>query len=113
MRYLLPVLALVLCFTSCKKFKQKRACYLCTRVDSVKSNIPVLEKPAYYTAQTELCDLTEDQKDVQMKIRSTIDTTYNSGDTLVVHTVRFTCEFDFEQDNSFASKWDLQLKPKH
>lgn len=111
MRYLLPIIALILCFAACKKSRPKRNCYLCTRTDSVKSNIPKLERPAYNIVVSELCDITEDQKNVEMKIRSKADTTYNSNDTLVVHTVRFECEFDFEQQNT-GTPWDFQLRPK-
>jgi|GEM_PF-3298857 len=110
MRYLLPIIALLLFFTSCKKKRQKRNCYLCTQTDSIKSNIPKLEKPVY-SGITELCDITEDQKNVQVKIRTKSDTTYNSNDTVVVHTTKFECEFDFEQQNT-GTPWEFQLRPK-
>ncbi|MCW3122699.1 MAG: hypothetical protein JWQ38_2191 [Flavipsychrobacter sp.] len=95
MRYILPILALSICFTACEKKQPSRACYYCVRNDSVTSNIPKLADPKHFTTASNLCDITTDQRDVYEKINTHNDTTFNHGDTVVVNHVKTTCTFNF------------------
>jgi hypothetical protein len=91
MKYALLIISAIVVFSACKKKQDDTHCYYCNRIDSVATNIPKLAEPNVMSGEFELCQYSENRKNLYIRDHTSKDTSYFSNDTLVVKYKSVTC----------------------
>ena len=90
-RTLIAITILAILFGACRKRTERENCYLCTRNDSMYSNIPIYVNTHYYRDSGGRCKLTNDMKNLLENQNTYVDT-FLRGDTFKVAFWTMKCE---------------------
>jgi len=94
MKYTLIFVAAVLAFTACKKKQDKTSCYVCTRKNSVTSNIAALAAANAQVYTDTICNYNDDRIRLYEKDHTYRDTAFTLGDTITYNNWSSTCIID-------------------